>query len=221
MKYLLFGFCLAVAFSARVFGMDTPPQPPQPVEVEGVIKADTTWSGRVLVVGDVLVPEGVTLTIEPGTCVRFAQSDSTKIEPMFLSMQTELLVRGILLVNGKATGPVWFEPSYDPVTRKVPECGDWGGLIFDGVSASKSVVKRAVIEKADTAVSAYNSSPTIEGCRIADSRYGLVAADGAAPVLSGCRIVGGEFGVVTYRGSKPALDGCTFERNEHDFLTRD
>ena len=219
MKYLLFGFCLAMAFSVKAFGMETQPTPA--VEVEGVIKSDTTWSGRVLVVGDVLVPESVTLTIEPETLVLFAQSDSTKIEPMFLSMQTELLVRGTLLVNGTGDAPVRFMPAYDSVTRKTPARGDWGGLIFDGEGASKSVVKGVDFVMADTAVAAYNSSPTLDVCVIRDCRYGLVAADGAAPKVTGCTITDCEFGVVTYRGGSPSLGGCKVEHNEHDFLTRD
>lgn len=220
MKYLLFGFCLAMAFSMRAFGADTPP-PAGPAEVEGVITKDAAWSGRVLVVGDVLVPEGVTLTIGPDTVVMFAPSDSSKIEPMFLSMQTELLVRGTLAVNGRRDGPVRFVPAPEEYGMEAPERGDWGGLIFGGEAASGSVVKGAIFEMADTAVAAYSSSPSFESCRMVDSRYGLVAADGSAPRLTGCIIAGGEFGVVSYRGGKPTLTDCAVERNEHDYLTRD
>lgn len=232
-KYLLFGLCLAMAFSVKAFGADAPApahgdgrvdgqaRASEPVEVEGVITTDATWSGRVLVVGDVLVPEGVTLTVVPGTVVMFARSDSSKIEPMFLSMQTELLVRGTLVVDGLREDPVRFLPAPEEHDMKAPERGDWGGLIFDGGSASKSVVRCAIIEMADTGVAAYRSSPGLADCRIMDSRYGLVAADGAAPRLAGCVIRGGEFGVVSYRGGRPALDGCTVEGNEHDTLTRD
>ena len=37
--------------------------------VSGTLAANTTWSGVVHVTGDVIVPAGVTLTINPGTLV--------------------------------------------------------------------------------------------------------------------------------------------------------
>ena len=39
------------------------------------IKEDTTWSGEIIVTGDVYVPPDVTLTILPGTTVRFRKID--------------------------------------------------------------------------------------------------------------------------------------------------
>jgi parallel beta-helix repeat protein len=42
----------------------------------GQITQDERWRGNILITGDVTIPEGVNLTIEPGTTVRFtAQSD--------------------------------------------------------------------------------------------------------------------------------------------------
>jgi hypothetical protein len=37
----------------------------------GQLTADETWTGEVLLTGDVTVPSGLTLTIEPGTSVKF------------------------------------------------------------------------------------------------------------------------------------------------------
>ena len=44
---------------------------PDVTTVSGVISRDTTWSGNILVTERVTVTEGVTLTVEPGTVVRF------------------------------------------------------------------------------------------------------------------------------------------------------
>ena len=41
------------------------------------ISEDTTWSGNILLAGDVYVEPGVTLTIAPGTIVRFKRIDET------------------------------------------------------------------------------------------------------------------------------------------------
>lgn len=44
--------------------------------LSGIIASDTTWSGRAVVVGDITIPSGKTLTIAPGTQVEFASSDA-------------------------------------------------------------------------------------------------------------------------------------------------
>jgi hypothetical protein len=214
-KYVVAGFCLAVFFSMRVFGAEGP------VPVEGVIKKDATWSGMVLVAGDVLVPEGVTLTIAPGTKVMFSASESSKIEPMFLSMQTELLIRGILKAEGEPGRPVSFGPAPEGMADKKPQRGDWGGVIFDGEASSGSIISNAVFIMGDQAIAAYHASPRFSDCRVEDSRYGIVCAGGSSPDITRSVVTGCEFGLVSVKGSKPALHDCKVEKNEHDFLTRE
>jgi hypothetical protein len=163
-RYLLAGFLLAFIFSLKSFGAAPP------AEVEGTVKKDAVLSGEVLAVGDVLVPEGVTLKIAPGTRVMFVSSESSKIEPAFISMQTELMVRGRLLVEGEKGRPVVFGPAPEELNTKKPERGDWGGIIFDGPGSGGSVVKSAVFTMAETAVSAYGSSPALESCRLVGNK---------------------------------------------------
>ena len=43
-----------------------------------VIKEDTTWAGDVVVDGVVVVGRGATLTIAPGTTIRFRQRDTNR-----------------------------------------------------------------------------------------------------------------------------------------------
>ena len=216
-KYLLAGFLLAFIFSLKSFGAAAP------AEVEGTVKADTVWSGQVLVVGDVLVPEGVTLRVEPGTHISFIKSESSKIEPMFLSMGTELMVRGKLLVEGEKDRPVVFDAAPQDEDGNVikPGRGDWGGIIFDGRSAEGSVVRDAKITMAETAVSMYGSSPSLESCTLVDNKYGVICMGGSRPRLADCRVEGGVFGVLSGKGSSPVLTGTAVKGNEKDFLTRE
>lgn len=217
LKYLVVGMVLALAFSVRSFGADAV----EPIEAEGVIAEDTVWSGEVLVHGDVLVPEGVTLTISPGTKVMFAYSESTKIEPMFLSMQTELLVRGVLKVEGKPGNPVSFMPAPEDEDLKAPERGDWGGIIFDGPAASASVVKDANFLMAETAVTTFYSSPAITGCTVADTNYGFLLTGPSSPKLTDCRVSGASYAVVASHGAKPVITGCELDGNEHNVLIKE
>ncbi len=215
LKFLAVGFCLALVFSVRASGANAP------LEVEGVITKDTSWSGEVIVYSDVLVPEGVTLTINPGTNVVFAYSDSSKIEPMFLSMGTELLVRGRLVVAGEKGRPVTFGPAPEELDLKKPEKGDWGGLIFDGPAASSSVVSNAGIAMADSGISTFYSSPEITGCTVTDSEYGFSFMGESAPRLTGSAARGCEIGVMASHGAKLVIKDCKFEDNEQDYLPKE
>ena len=215
-KYILFGFCLALFVSVRSFGDGGAPR-----QVEGVVKASTTWSGTVLVVNDVYVPEGVTLTIAPGTRVLFVSRESSKFEPFFISMQTEIMVRGVLLAQGTEKRPIEFDAAPEDLNTKKPERGDWGGIIFDGREAGGSRIENASFHWADCAVTALNSSPSISGCTISDCRYGILSMGGSAPAVVRSVITGGEYGIVSGRGSKPAIESSSVEKNGLNFILRD
>ena len=49
----------------------------------GTLESDTTWSGRVLVTGDVYVPPEVTLTVLPGTIVEFKKIEEKMDNNLF------------------------------------------------------------------------------------------------------------------------------------------
>lgn len=65
----------------------------------GKLNSDQTWQGDIYLVSDVIVPEGITLTIEPGTKLYFAEYDIAESgeDPL----QTEIIVKG--KVNAKST----------------------------------------------------------------------------------------------------------------------
>ena len=91
--------------------------------VPGNVGADTTWSGAVQVSGDVVVEPGATLTLAPGTEVRFAAQDGRAAG--FDSSRCELLVYGDLVVQGDAADPVTLRSA-----RALPGRGDWLGVLL-------------------------------------------------------------------------------------------
>ncbi|MDP2661951.1 MAG: right-handed parallel beta-helix repeat-containing protein, partial [Dehalococcoidia bacterium] len=113
--------------------------------VSGSVSADTTWSPAgcdpYIVSGSVVVPTGVTLTIAPGTTVKF---DSLK----------GLLVQGTLVARGTAGNPITFTSN-----QGTPAKGDWNSIhftdsstdaTFDGSGSyvGGSIIQYAVIEYA-------------------------------------------------------------------------
>ena len=114
----------------------------QPTEVSGIISSNTTWSAAsspYIVTSGVLVNEGVTLTIQPGTEVRFDEGVS-------------LLVNGELIAQGTDGDEIIFTSN-----QFNPAAGDWGSLLFhdssqdavfneDGTYFSGSIIEHCIIE---------------------------------------------------------------------------
>ncbi len=80
----------------------------------GDIKASTSWEGIIRLTGTVVIAEGVTVSIEPGTEVL--------VQP---KVGAEIVVRGRLLVRGVPSKPVKFD------TAGGCETGPWGGIVFE------------------------------------------------------------------------------------------
>ena len=89
--------------------------------LEGHIHSDTTWSGEVMVDGDVVVQPGATLTVTSGTTVRFSSSDARRSG--FSPDRSELLVFGGLVLQGSEDNPLRFASA-----AASPRAGDWSGI---------------------------------------------------------------------------------------------
>ncbi len=94
------------------------------------------------VVGDLTIERGVTLTIEPGTTLRFAaQSDL-----MGAGLQTtacELRVEGVLVADGTLSLPIRFVSG-----AATPAPGDWYGIVFTSLASDPSLIDNAEIDRA-------------------------------------------------------------------------
>lgn len=112
-----------------------------PCNVTGLIGVDTTWSPTscdyYVVTGNLIVQQDVTLTLEPGTLVKF---DSLKA----------MTVQGSLIAIGTDIDPIVFT-SNSPAPAK----GDWGYIHFTDTSAdnptcdnSGSILQYSVVEYA-------------------------------------------------------------------------
>ncbi len=184
--------------------------PREPMEVVGVLSGLTVLSGEVVLAGDVLVPRGSTLRIVAGTTVRVRYDDSTKIDPEYLSSDTELLVRGTLEILGTDKDPVRFIPEGVPEGKPVA----WAGILLD--RAAPSVVEKAEISGAETGILCIGTSPLIRGNRILGCRYGVVAQRGSAPQVRENLIAGGEGGIFCWWDSNPQIRGNRITGNDEE-----
>jgi hypothetical protein len=80
------------------------------VTVGGTLSSDTVWTNdRVYIANNVIVDTGVTLTIQPGTVVKFNPNRA-------------MVVKGTLIADGTPESPIRFTSAADN-----PAPGDWGG----------------------------------------------------------------------------------------------
>ncbi len=160
--------------------------------------------------GDVLVPAGSSLEILPGTIIYVRYSESTKIDPEYLSSATELLIRGALRIAGTATAPVRFIPLGAPDSEPLA----WAGILLDGAEAA--VIEEVEITRAETGVLCVGASPVIRASRLTGCRYGIVAQHKSAPQILENHIEGGEGGIFCWWGSNPVIRGNRIAGNDEE-----
>lgn len=168
-------------------------------EYSGVYADDLVWKGEVIMAGDVLIPAGSSLTIRAGTQINVVPAEGTKIDPEYLSSQTELLVRGKLDIQGTSKAPVRFVI----VEKKGTEEIAWAGIALDG--ATESRISHTELSRADMAIRCVRSSPEIVGNHIFGSRYGIVAQKQSHPKIMENTLLDGEGGIFCWKSSNPYL----------------
>jgi len=173
-----------------------------------VITSDTTWSGEVTIDQDILIPEGVTLTIAPGTIIRVAAAESTKTDPEYISSMTEITVRGRLLADGKKEAPVTFNLSGDMSST-------WAGIIIDG---GKAVMRSSVISDAETGIYLLKGALSLIDSHLTRNRYGLtIQGQDAAAEVRTTRIQQNDYGVFLLNGAKiDSTDNSVSENRKKD-----
>ncbi len=118
--------------------------------IAGPVLRDTVWEGIVSIGGDLIIPQGVSVTIRPNTYIRFAK-DFDILNAGYDSERAELIVRGNLIfpgvslsrgresvfkIQGKKAGAI-YENSGDSLSciftsdGFVKEKGDWFGIVFE------------------------------------------------------------------------------------------
>lgn len=159
----------------------------------GVIVKDTVWQGEVRVTEDILVPEGVTLTIRPGTSIKVVSAESTKTDPEYMSPLTEVTIRGRLLVEGNEKSPVEFSGE-----ERKP--GSWAGIVIDNGSVAMQSCR---IKYAETAVYVLGGNALVKGTLLQDNHYGLVAQGERSDVtVKDSRITENDYGIFSLKGAR-------------------
>ena len=116
--------------------------------VEGHIASNTTWTSNntYRVIGDVIIDPGVTLLIEPGTQIQFADG-------------TSLVVTGTLNATGDESNPITFTSSRIVVSTAYR--GAWNTIIFNATTDEKLTLEHVKIEYATHGVTIKSLKPAV------------------------------------------------------------
>ncbi|MGD2248023.1 MAG: right-handed parallel beta-helix repeat-containing protein [Candidatus Methanofastidiosia archaeon] len=120
-------------------------------EKGGVLHRNETWSGEIRVTHTVIVPDGVTLTITPGTFVRFSH---------YRGYKTPWKKNGLIVEGGtlKAIGTpdkqIWFTSDAD-----TPINGDWNGIAL--INTKTSEFKYVIVEFGEMGIEQFDSAVNV------------------------------------------------------------
>jgi hypothetical protein len=159
----------------------------------GDIPNGTVWSNSEVqrIVGDARVPAGATLTIEPGTIVKFNEFSAI-----------DLFVEGTLIADGTAGQPIIFTSRRDDVggdtngdgNASAPGSGEWNTITFGSASTAN------VLDQVEVRYGG-GGGP------------GMVVVNGAALALSNSVIRNSSSAGVRIATSNPTLTSNTFQTN--------
>jgi hypothetical protein len=195
------------------------------VELEnGIISANQEWFGGVtyIIAGDVTVPSGVTLAIDPGAVVKFALGLNITVES-----------GGTLIANGTVAQPIAFtsinDESIGAVTNGVPTipaAGDWDSIYLNGGSATFDHVTISYgggpnsLNSGLISLIAPDSVLSVSDSTLSQGFYKGIQAEYGTANVTNCLITGCD------RGIQPGLSGptvvnvinCTIDNNNYGIL---
>ncbi len=118
--------------------------------VQGTLSQDTVWTGEIHVVATVVVPKGVTLTIEPGTVVKFKHFRGYKYPA-----KVYLIVNGgTINAIGTSQAQIWFTSD-----AQFPINGDWGSITCRNTNTS--VFKYVIVEFGELGIIQFDSKVSV------------------------------------------------------------
>ena len=115
--------------------------------VAGALREDCVWENEIWLQGDVLVPEGVTLSIVPGTVIQCAQAAEKLLQAerppqgrwglSHSNVLRNIIVRGRIAAHGEADRPIQFgaNKAWAGIHLKGSGSGSFSHAIFSASAA--------------------------------------------------------------------------------------
>jgi parallel beta-helix repeat protein len=178
----------------------------------GTLSGDTVWnSSEVQVVtGDLTVPDGVTLTIEPGTIVKLGNSG------------VDLFVNGTLNAEGTSAAPIVMTSFKDDIggdtngdgDNSQPQAGDWARLQVNGTALLEHTDIKYGGHFFGAMVQAFSSTFTLANSRLSNSALDALRVGSADPTISNNTFLNNADAAISMDlNSNPSIAGVTLSGN--------
>ncbi len=188
----------------------------------GRIDSDKIWSGHIYVIGDIIIPQGIKLTMRPGTKVTFSPKKSKydykvmrKIgdKPMNVTFdgKCDIIVEGQLIVDGKEEGIVEIgNPDFSGEEEGI----GWGGIIFFGKN-EVSRIENAKIKYGSIGIFLWDdSSCEILSSIISENKIGIDCSGSSRPRITKNEILKNfSHGIICVDSSSPLIESNKVEGN--------
>ncbi|GAB4433663.1 MAG: hypothetical protein OHK0040_04340 [bacterium] len=177
----------------------------------GIINKKVVWKGKVTVDKDLMIDEKGEVLIEAGTVVEFVKSDISRTEPIFLYPETELLVKGKLIIDGEKERPIIFKSAETQRGNK-----DWAGIVLQqGLLKGQNFV----IRDAYNGIVALNGTLDIDNVDIDESYIGISVFNGAKGRTTQITVKRSQTGIVL-DNSNVAFNNVTITKCSEGLLLR-
>lgn len=138
---------------------------------KGVIKSNTTWQKGILIAGDVEIARGATLTIMPGTIIKFAKIQADGPANLYddktnYFSRAELIVKGKLWAKGTKDNKIVFTSA-----ERSAQPGDWGAINFN--DSADNLLAYCDISYADTGIHGHGAQVQVENSHLHNNGVGI------------------------------------------------
>lgn len=157
-----------------------------------VIDTDTVWQGEIQIAGVISVKRTATLTIRPGTVVKFKKIDRDKNNVG----DGEIMVEGRLLARGTSAQKITFTSA-----EAKPAINDWSYVQFIS-SDPGNIIEHCTFEYAYAGVMVHYANVKVSDTLFRNNRRGMHFTSTDMPVEH-CTFVGNQIGIyfVRYEGA--------------------
>jgi len=171
LSFFIGGFFIYENFGGKIIGN----------EKCGDLTRDETWEGEVRVTCSVNVLEEATLTILPGTIIKFKHDRNYKTFE-----RAGLFVRGTIIAKGTFEKQIWFtSDAPDPIN------GDWMGITV--FNSKKSVFDYVIVEFAEIAITQFDSSVSVTNSIIRWINSEGLYAERSTPIIKNNTLYGNAY----------------------------
>lgn len=204
-------FVIVISLLTSVYVItDFPTMDVVAVNHSGIVTQNETWRGtnNHIILGNVTIPEGITVEIEAGADVQFEDTGNTNIGLL------NIFVNGTLIINGTEADPVTFT-SRVQVNQKAP--GQWGTIYYNATAdETRSKVSHAVMEYGYEGLYLEDTSILVENVHIHNMSQEGIVVYGSSPIIRNCTLHYNNFGIWAEAGGEPLIIDNTIEWNMYD-----